>query len=73
MAITKAMSTSHMNSLQNNRIILYTDAPNTFLIPTSLMRCMVINKINPYKPMQLMKMPMPAKSIDKFDSFFSSL
>src|ERR1043165_7219358 len=51
-AITNAITSSTANSLYNNLKILNTDAPNTFLMPISLVRCIVVNEARPNKPKQ---------------------
>ena len=38
-----------------------TEAPSTFRIPTSLVRCTAIKEMRPYNPNELMKMAMPEK------------
>ena len=47
-----AMATSTTKSLENKTRILYTEAPNTFLIPISLTRSRTIKLDNPSNPRQ---------------------
>jgi hypothetical protein len=65
-AITKAIITSLMKSLDNNKTILDTDAPNTFLMPISLVRCDVANNDNPNKPRHAMRIAKQAKTANTF-------
>src|ERR1700741_1289709 len=58
-AIINAITTSFKKSLDKSFIIVVNDAPNTFLIPISLVRFSADNAANPNKPKQARKIEMP--------------
>jgi len=48
----KEISTNTTKSLESKFHTLNTEAPNTFLIPISFVRCSATNEANPNKPRQ---------------------
>ena len=65
-AIANAIMISNTNSFVNKYTMFDAVAPNTFLMPTSLIRCSAMNDANPYKPRQLRNIAMPAKILYKY-------
>jgi len=49
-AIRLESKTHLVNSLENRKMMLETEAPNTLRIPISLVRCSVENEAKPNKP-----------------------
>ena len=47
--------TSSKNSFEKRNRILFTEAPNTFRMPTSFIFCSAIKEARPYRPRQLRK------------------
>jgi hypothetical protein len=62
-----------MNSFEKRYITLLTEAPSTFLTPTSFTLCTAMNETNPYKPRQLRKMAITAKILYRLDNWLSCL
>ena len=67
-AIAKAIMIRNTNSFENKYTMFDAVAPNTFLIPTSLILCTAINDANPYNPRQLRNIAMPAKILYKYSN-----
>ena len=58
-----AKATSFKKSFDSKATIVEVSAPNTFLIPISLSRCMIAKAERPNKPKQAIKMARDAKMI----------
>ncbi len=61
-AMIFAMRISMTISVESNFRMFGMEAPNTFLIPISLMRCSVLNVARPNNPSDAMKMASPLKT-----------
>ncbi len=61
MATRQEMITNTMNSFDNNFHRLNTDAPTTFLIPISFVRCSATKDARPKRPRQEIKTASMAK------------
>ncbi len=71
-AITIAIQTSFINSLETSAIMFATVAPNTFRIPISLERCSAVNAAKLNKPRQEIIIAMKANTKIKKDACRSS-
>src|ERR1700722_2209183 len=65
-AIRNDMTISLIKSFDNKKTIFGMDAPNTLRTPISFVLCAVVNKDNPSKPRQAMKIAKPAKRANIF-------
>ena len=72
-AISEAIATNFKKSLDNITTMLPAPAPNTFLIPISLMRCCVLYAARPSKPMQPIKIASTEKMVNIFCVVCSAL
>lgn len=64
-AISKARSTSFKKSFDSKNTIPFILAPRTFRMPISFVLRTTTKAINPHKPMQHIKMEMPANALNK--------
>src|SRR5690606_27276712 len=62
-AITKPAATRRVNSRDIKSIRFDTDAPNTFLIPTSFVRCSAVNAASPNKPSPVIQIASTVKIV----------
>src|SRR5215471_4184085 len=67
-AISKARATRTKKYRKNKMLMFATEAPNTFLIPTSLVRFDIKNETKPNNPRQEMKIDSPATTLYSFES-----
>ena len=70
---TIARAISKIKSRLISPRILNKDAPSTFLIPISLVRCIAVRDDNPNNPRQAIKMAKPAKIPKIFPNCWSAL
>jgi hypothetical protein len=72
-AITEEIRISRIKLFDRIAVILKTDAPSTFLIPISFMRCSALKAANPNNPMQPIKMAMIVNIQIRLPRFSSAL
>src|SRR5688572_23564407 len=65
-ANTKETSTRRIKSFANNTVMFVTVAPNTFLMATSCVRCVVMKEDKPKSPMQAIKIASPEDKMKIF-------
>src|SRR5919199_2266294 len=70
-AIRRAIKTSFRKLADNRVMMLVTDAPITFRIPISLVRCSAVNMASPNNPIQEIKMAMAVAVLTSWAVFCS--
>ena len=72
-AKTNAITSSTANSRYKSSRICVTEAPNTFLIPISFVRCSVVNEASPNNPKHATKIASVVNSPNTCPNFWSAL